>query len=406
MRRAFGLAVLAAVAVVCGLPAEKFQPVPYNPAVPQPLPKYDRRLPALLDDDAHLLLTHLTNDYDGTQQSANAASEDVDVFGGASCLRVTAVQRHSMRIQGWSWKIVEKPTADGEYRFIRFAWKKVGGEGIMMQLHDQTRGWVARYFAGKNVKAEWGAAKEVSKDLPKEWTVVTRDLYEDFAKANGGTLTLSGVAFTAFDGQHALFDHLTLGRTVAELDAATDAALGKGKADATLDPKYREALWEDLFEKDRAKSGGAVRGLLTAATDAVPLIADRLAPTTQSPDEVKNRAKRIGTYISQLGGETDFDTRIAAEEALDKLGPLAEPAIRAALTSADPEVRYRAGRLMRRLKFEEGESSLAAARAGRVVRILERANTADAKALLKKMTDGVYGTEYLDPSAAALARMK
>ena len=70
---------------------------------------------------------------------------------------------------------------------------------------------------------------------------------------------------------------------MAELDAATDAALGKGKANATLDPKYREALWEDLFEKDRLKSGPAVRGLLTAAPEAVPLIADRLTPTTQSP---------------------------------------------------------------------------------------------------------------------------
>ena len=77
---------------------------------------------------------------------------------------------------------------------------------------------------------------------------------------------------------------------------------------------------------------------------------------------MKDRAKRIGTYIAQLGGETDFATRLAAEEALDKLGPLAEPAIRTALTSADPEVRYRANRLMRRLKLEEGESSLAAAR--------------------------------------------
>jgi hypothetical protein len=403
MRRAFGLAVLAGVAVTCLVSAQK-EP-PYNPAVPQKLPEYNRRLPTLLDDDAHLLLTHLTNDYDGSQQTANASSEDVDVFCGASSLKVTAQQRHSMRIAGWQWKIVPKPTTDGEYRYIRFAWKKTGGDGIMIQLHDQGRSWVARYYAGKNVGG-WQPAKEVSKEVPKEWTVVTRDLYEDFAKANGGTLTISGIAFTAFDGQHALFDHLMLGRSIAELDAATDTALGKGKADATLDPKYREALWEDLFEKDRVKSGGAVRGLLTAAPEAVPLIADRLPPTTQSPEEVKERAKKIGTYISQLGGEADFDTRLAAEEALDKLGPLAEPAVRAALTSADPEVRYRANRLMRRLKLEEGESSLAAARAGRVVRILERANTADAKALLKKMTDGVYGTEYLEPSAAALARMK
>ena len=46
MRRAFGLAVLAAAAVVCVLPAEKVKEPPYNPAVPQKLPTYDRRMPA------------------------------------------------------------------------------------------------------------------------------------------------------------------------------------------------------------------------------------------------------------------------------------------------------------------------------------------------------------------------
>ena len=149
-----------------------------------------------------------------------------------------------------------------------------------------------------------------------------------------------------------------------------------------------------------------MRGLIGDAVAAAELITERLPQTTQSPDVEKNRAKRINTYITQLGSDYDFDTRLAAEEALDKLGPAAEPAIRTALTSADTEVRYRANRLMRRLKLEEGEASLATARAARVVRILERANTTDAKALLKKMTDGVYGPEYLDPSTAAVARMK
>jgi hypothetical protein len=369
---------------------------------------YDKKPPvlSLLDDDAHLLLTHLNNDFDGSQQSSNVASEDVDVFAGASALRVTALQRHSARIQGWNWTIKENPNGPGEYRYLRFAWKKVGGEGIMIQLHDPNRSWCVRYFAGKNPQG-WQPSTSVSNDVPKEWTVVTRDLYADYLKPNGiPSLTLTGMAFTAFDGQHALFDQVMLGKSVADLDAASDAATGRGKAALTLDPKYREALWEDLFDRDRAKAGPAVRGLIGDAVAAAELITERLPQTTQSPDDVKNRAKRITTYITQLGSDYDFDTRLAAEEALDKLGPAAEPAIRTALTSADTEVRYRANRLMRRLKLEEGEASLATARAARVVRILERANTTDAKALLKKMTDGVYGPEYLDPSAAAVARMK
>lgn len=394
MRRAFGLAVLAATVAVATVVAQ--QP-------PQPL-KYDNKPPVLplLEDDAHLLLTHLNNDFDGSQQASNATSEDVDVYSGASALRVTPMQRHSARIPGWSWQIKEKPSGPGEYRYIRFAWKKSGGDGIAVQLHDQNRTWIVRYHAGKNV-LNWQPSIEVANTTPKEWTVVTRDLFKD---NNNQPMTLTGMAFTTFDGQHGLFDHVMLGRSIEDLDAASDAVLGRTKPGFSLDPKYREALWEDLFEKDRAKAGTAVRGLLGGAKEAVPLIAERLPQTTQSPEEVKDRAKRITTLVSQLGSDTDFDTRLAAEEALSKIGAPAEPSIRTALTSGDAEVRYRANRLMRDLKLEAGESPVAARAAARVVRVLERANSDESKALLKKMTDGIYGPDYLDPANAALARLK
>lgn len=401
MRRAFGLVVLAAAVLA---PAGWGQ----NPGTPVAWPAkyYDTRRAALpvLEDDAHKLITHLHNDYDGSQTTANASSEDVDVFTGVSALRVTSLQRHSARIQQWNFPIVEKPK-DGQYRYVRFAWKKAGGEGIMVQIADTNRSWIARYHAGKNVQ-NWQPAKEVSKDIPKEWTVVTRDLYEDFAKPNGGQLNISGMAFSALDGQYALFDHVLFGRTVADLDAATDLALAKGKPGDTLEPKYREALWEDLFERDRERAGVAIRQLLSAAPDNVAFVGERLVKTSQSPEEIRDRAKRITTLIDQLGSDSDFDTRLAAEEELEKLGPAAEPAIRTAKQSADAEMRYRANRLHRKMKLEDGEASLAVVRAGRVVRVLERAASADAKDLLKQMTEGVYGPEFLEPAAAAMARLK
>lgn len=394
MRRAFGLAAVVAAVAVAAADAQ----------LPPQQIKYDNKPPVLplLEDDAHLLITHLNNDFDGSQQTANAASEDVDVYAGASALRVSPMQRHSARIQGWGWQIKEKPAGPGEYRYIRFAWKKSGGDGIAVQMHDQNRTWIVRYHAGKNVH-NWQPSISVADSIPKEWTVITRDLWAD---NNKQPMTLTGMAFTAFDGQHGLFDHVMLGRSIADLDAASDAVLGRTPPGFALDPKYREALWEDLFEKDRAKAGTAVRGLLGGAKEVVPLIAERLPQTTQSPDDVKNVAKRISTYISQLGSDTDFDTRLAAEEALGKMGAAAEPSIRTALTSGDAEVRYRANRLMRDLKLEAGESLVAARAAARVVRVLERAATDEAKALLKKMSDGIYGPEYLDPANAALARLK
>lgn len=400
MRRSFGLSVAAALAVTATGVSPKG--VIYAQQVaPKPLPKYDTDRAALpaLSDEAHLLLTHLTNDNDGTQLADNVSSEDVDVFEGASALRVTPIQRHARRIPGWSFPIAENP-AEGQYRYVRFAWKKVGGEGVMVQISDQNRSWVARYHAGKNVQ-NWQPSTEVAKEVPAEWTVVTRDLFKDY-----GPMTVTGMAFTAFDGQYALFDHVVFGRTVADLDAATAAALGKTEARGAIEPRYREALWENLFDRDREKAGLAVREFLTAAEESVSFIADRLPQTDQSPEEVRNRAKRIETLMGQLGHQTDFDVRVAAEKELEKIGPAAEPVIRAALQSPDAEVRYRAERLLGKMKLEDGEASLAAACAGRVVRILERANTTDAKALLKSMTEGLYGAEYLDPAAAALARLK
>lgn len=402
MRRAFGLAVLVAATAAPAGWAQK-APEPYYPGGVKDARESSaaRRRPAVsvLDDDAHRLIPLLTNDFDGTQTTSNASSEDVDVFSGASALRVSPNQRHSASIQNWSFPITEKPK-EGQFRYVRFAWKKAGGDGIMVQLADQNRSWMARYHAGKNV-LNYQPSTEVAKEIPKEWTVVTRDLFKDF-----GAMTVTGMAFTALDGQYALFDHVVFGQTVADLDSFTDVALGKGKPGDSLEPKYREALWEDLFERDRDRAGVAVRQFLSSAPDNVGFIGERLVKTTQSPEQIKDRAKRITTLIAQLGSESDFDTRLAAEEELEKLGPAAEPAIRAATKSADAEQRYRATRLAGRMKLEAGEASLAAATAGRVVRVLERANSADAKELLTKMTDGVYGPEYLDPATAALGRLK
>lgn len=65
---------------------------------------------------------------------------------------------------------------------------------------------VRRYFAGRNL-TEWQAVS-VAPRAPAEWTVVTRDLWEDF-----GDFTLTGFAPTALTGP-ALFDRIELLRTL------------------------------------------------------------------------------------------------------------------------------------------------------------------------------------------------
>jgi HEAT repeat protein len=146
-------------------------------------------------------------------EEGQIAPELKDRYSGAAAVRVTPNQRYNPNVAGWSFPIVEKP-GPGQYRYIRFAWKKVGGRGIMIQICTNNRGWENRYVGGANVHG-W-AAVQVDAKLPADWTVVTRDLFNDF-----GPVGITGIALTAMDGQAALFDHMYLGRTLEDLDKIT-----------------------------------------------------------------------------------------------------------------------------------------------------------------------------------------
>jgi hypothetical protein len=130
-----------------------------------------------------------------------------DKFAGQAALHITSGQRHSPQIPGWNFEVVENPSTRPGYRYLRFAWKSAGAEGVMIEL-AASGGWPPaespqrRYYAGKNTSG-W-AATEVSPSAPDEWTVVTVDLWKDF-----GAFTLTGIAPTALGGD-ALFDRIEL----------------------------------------------------------------------------------------------------------------------------------------------------------------------------------------------------
>lgn len=143
-----------------------------------------------------------------------ATLETADRFAGQASLRMAPLQRSSLQIPGWQYRIVERP-APGEYRYLRFAWKSCGGTGVMIELASDGK-WppadkpIWRYYSGQNTTG-W-AARQVAADAPQQWVEVTCDLWKDF-----GTFTLTGIAPTAMGGD-ALFDRLELLR---ELPAAS-----------------------------------------------------------------------------------------------------------------------------------------------------------------------------------------
>ncbi|MEQ8767296.1 MAG: terpene cyclase/mutase family protein [Planctomycetota bacterium] len=131
---------------------------------------------------------------------------------GEACFEVGPRQRHNPSIPGWFFPITKKPE-EGEYRFLRFAWKKPGPDGVMIQLaFDGSWNQPIRYVAGKNTVG-WEAI-EVAKKNPEEWTVVTRDLIKDL---NGREGNLTGVALTPMSNASGFFDGFYLARSLRDL---------------------------------------------------------------------------------------------------------------------------------------------------------------------------------------------
>lgn len=146
--------------------------------------------------------------------------ETSDKYSGNSCLKVTPDQRFNESLPGLGVKIKEKPEA-GEFRYLQFAWKKKGGDSICLQLnHDGLWGPGGagrpeakfRYHSGPGAEC-YGASLLLDAKLPDQFVVVTRDLFADF-----GEFTLNGLAFSAIDGEFAYFDHIYLGRAIADFD--------------------------------------------------------------------------------------------------------------------------------------------------------------------------------------------
>jgi biopolymer transport protein ExbB len=118
---------------------------------------------------------------------------------------------------GVSVPIRARPGA-GEYRYLRYAWRKRGGGSATLQLAGggdweiESRGVKRsmKYAAGQAADA---AAVLVQSTLPDEWTVVTRDLFADF-----GETTITGLRIGCPDGEYILLDGMRFFRSLDDLE--------------------------------------------------------------------------------------------------------------------------------------------------------------------------------------------
>lgn len=169
-----------------------------------------------------------------TEGAGKASLEKSDVYkddnDGKAALLVTGEggdgQKFRTNMPGWAFKITKNPNpkAKDEFRYITFAWKKVGGAGIQLQLHaPDANTWGHRYHAGANEK-NWNPSIQLDPEVPKTWKIYTRDLVEDWKE-----FVLDGIAFTAWSLQHGIWDHVVLHQTKEDPLAKGLPVESKGK---------------------------------------------------------------------------------------------------------------------------------------------------------------------------------
>ncbi len=150
--------------------------------------------------------------------AGNALLDSDDKFSGSAAVKIVG-QRENARLPrlGTTGVKIRQNPLPGEFRYLQFAWKKVDGQGICLQIgHDGAWGpagnYKFRYHAGPGAECG-GASLLIDSKLPTGWTLVTRDLFEDFGEFN-----FTGLAFSMIDGQYVLFDRILLGRAMTDFD--------------------------------------------------------------------------------------------------------------------------------------------------------------------------------------------
>lgn len=158
-----------------------------------------------------------------------------------------------------------------------------------------------------------------------------------------------------------------------------------------------EKYWKDLLGEDAALAHRAVWALARAPVQSLPLLKAHLHPVQLVSREQLDR------LIADLDSDK-FVVREKATNELEKLGELAEPALRRVLANKPTlEQRRRIepmlAKLERAIPFGQALRSL------RALRVLELAGTAEAQQLLRELAGGAEGAALTRTAQAALTRL-
>jgi WD40 repeat protein len=150
------------------------------------------------------------------------------------------------------------------------------------------------------------------------------------------------------------------------------------KVPQALDRKALDQLWANLAG-DASTAQAAISALAATPAQAISLCKERLHPAADAP------AETLRGLLADLDS-SDFNVRDAAVHEVEKLGDLAEPALRRALEEKPSlEVRRRIESVLSTNRLVRQPEAL---RRLRAVRVLESIGTPEARQLLKKLAAG------------------
>lgn len=160
-----------------------------------------------------------------------------------------------------------------------------------------------------------------------------------------------------------------------------ESLLGRPAVMKELGENELRRLWDDLAGSDPAAAHSAVWEL-ARQPKTIAFLKERL--DGKQPDAL---AEQVGKLVAALDDD-DFTVRENATEELRKMGSAAESSLRKALAKNPPlEARRRIETVLKGLMPQGGDGpSAEALRAMRVVHVLERIGTAEAKELLQALT--------------------
>jgi hypothetical protein len=164
-----------------------------------------------------------------------------------------------------------------------------------------------------------------------------------------------------------------------------------------LEPRELESLWKELAGEEFPNAYQALGTLAADPRQTVAFLKGHLKPVT--PADVR----LVDKLIADLDSD-QFVVRQRASQELDKLGDLAESALRKVLEGKPTlEVRRRADDLLR--KLEEQPPSGEVARDLRALALLEHLGTPEAREVLQMMRKGASGARVTREATAALGRL-